>query len=345
MKRAFFSTMLMTLLAVVASNPSQAALYFWDKGGVGQNFGTAANWNPDGIPGSADLAVHNTLQPAIQITSNQTVDSLRLSDGGSVIQTGGLLTIANGVGPDNGLWVGEFGPTSTFYGINGGSIQIDDPIDGFMIGRGGGSNATFQLMSGMVTNLVGDTHIGLDGRATWNQSGGVANLAGVQVGRFQSPTATVNLSGTATWTSGLLLMSDGFLGSAVQSDFNIKGPNVSVTTNGLVMKSLGNLTFDGIGGGLSTLDLTSGIWLLDDAELYLSNLPLPSFAGQVLTLIDNIGSQVGPDAEFNNAPNGSTYGPWVLDYTGTQVNLVAVPEPTSAVLAFLSLALATFRRR
>jgi hypothetical protein len=323
-------------------------LYFWDNGNANGLYNDPVNWNPDGNPGAADLAVHNFgAAGPVTINGNWDVDSFRISDGGGAIQTGGTVTIANGVGPDNGLWVGEFGPSPTSYDLNAGTININDPGDGFMIGRGGGSIGTFNLNSGIVNNLVGDTHIGLDGTATWNQSAGTFNGAGIQIGRFQSPTATVNLSGSAVWNVGLVLLSDGFLGSAVQSDLNINGPNVGFTGNGLVMKDIANLTFDGAGGGVSTMNLGGGIWLLDSAQLFLNNLPSASFLGETLTLIDNIGSQVGPDAEFANAPDGTVYGDWELDYTGAQVNLVSlVPEPTTfALMGLGSLALVTWRRR
>jgi hypothetical protein len=262
-----------------------------------------------------------------------------------VVQTAGTVTIANGVGPDNGLWVGEFGPNPTSYTLSGGTVQINDPVDGFMVGRAGGSIGTFNLNSGTVNNTVGDTHIGLDGRATWNQNGGTFNAAGVHVGRFASPTATVNLGGTAVWNSGLLLMSDFFLGSAIQSDFNIQGPGITLDTVGIVMKSIANLTFDGTGGGLSTLDLNGGIFLLDNGELFLNNLPTPSFFGQTITLIDNMGAVVGPDAQFDNAVDGTLYGGWEIDYTGPQVRLVSVvPEPTSLALAGLGVLAMVARR-
>ena len=369
------SAALLALVSLGVGSHCQAALFFWDDGGAGQNFGTAGNWAPDGIPGVADLAVHNNGLPAIEITNNQSVDSLRLSDGGAVVQSGGILDVTTGFGPDDGLWIGEFGPAGTSYTLNGGTLNANDVANGFDVGRGGGANGVFNQNGGTVNiNGVGgdnffvgrfgnatgevnitagifngpstDTHIGLDGTATWNQSGGVFNAAGVHVGRFQSPTATVNLSGTATWNTGLLLLSDAFLGTAVQSDLNLTGPNVTADTQGLVMKAISNLTFDGTGGGVSTLDLNSGIFLLDNGELFLNNLPVPSFAGETITLIDNIGTFNGPDSEFDNAPDGTTFGPWEIDYTGTQVNLVSlIPEPTSLALVGLCTGLAIFATR
>ena len=99
-------------------------VYYWDNSAGDQLFGTAANWNPDGNPNIQDLVVVSGANPACIINSNWGVDTLRLSDGGSVNQTNGLLTIVNGLSPDNGLWVGEFGPGAVSYTLNGGAIRI-----------------------------------------------------------------------------------------------------------------------------------------------------------------------------------------------------------------------------
>lgn len=328
---------------------AEAGLYFFDAGGSDDDFGNTQNWNPDGAPGAGDLVVHNNgALPAVQISSDQSVDSLRLSDGGSVVQSGGTLTIANGVAGDNGLWVGEFGPNASSYTLNGGAIVINDPNDGFMVGRGGGLTGTFTLNAGTVTNTVGDTHIGLDGTAVWNQSGGTFNGAGVQVGRFASPSATVNLSGNAVWNVGLVLLADGHgvfnPRNSGPVDLKLTGGNVSYTSTGLVMMQEGNLTFDGT-GGVSTMDLGGGQLLLNDGELYLVNLPSASVLGQTLVLLDNIGSFTGSDTQFDNAVDGTIYGDWEIDYTGSQVRLVSVvPEPASFALLAMG-GLMALRRR
>ena len=315
---------------------AEAGLYFWDNGsGVNSDYATPANWNPDGVPGNGDLAVaNNSGLPAIQITSNVSADSLRLSDGGAVNHTAGTLTIANGVGPDNGLWVGEFGPAPVSYTLSGGVIHINDPGDGFMVGRGGGSQATFTFNSGSVTNTVGDTHIGLDGVAYWYQSAGNFAGAGVQISRFASPYVLVQLSGTARWDVGLVLLADGHgvfnPRNAGLVDFQLIGPNVVFNCNGLVMQDEGQLTFDGTGGGISTMHLGGGQLLLNNGKLFLNNLPTPGATGQTIVLMDNIGSYTGVDNQFDNAPNGTIYDAgsidWQIQYQVTNIVLVSVPD-------------------
>ncbi len=359
--------------AMVASgfmltSAAHAALYFWDNGSSDGLFSTAANWNPDGNPGASDLAVANDNSlAAITINSNWTVDSLRLSDGGSVVQTNG--TLSNAAGGDQGLWVGEFGNNQCNYTLNGGTIILNDNQNSFDIGRNNGAYAVFNMNGGSVTNygtgdafFVGryggsfgtvnmtagvlngpnaDTHIGLDGAADWFQSGGTFNCAGLQIGRFASPFADVELSGSATWNAGLVLLADGHgVFSPPNSgpvDLKIIGTNVTFNSQGLVVRTYGNLTFDAQGVGVSTMHLNNGIMLLQSATLYLNNLPAATATNQTLVLIDQIGSYPGPDTQFANAPGGSVYNAgtlsWQIKYQGTNIVLVSVPACVAPVIS------------
>ena len=355
--------------AIVASgfmltSASHAALYFWDNGSSDGLFSTAANWNPDGNPGASDLAVANDNSlAAITINGNWTVDSLRTSDGGSVVQNSGTLSIA--AGGDQGLWVGEFGNNICNYTLNGGTIILNDNQNSFDIGRNNGAYAVFTMNGGSVTNygtgdafFVGrfggsygrvtmtggvlngpnaDTHIGLDGAAEWYQSGGTFNCAGLQIGRFASPFATVELSGTAKWNAGLVLLADGHGAFNPRNpgpvDLKLIGSNVVYNSTGLVAMKEANITFDGTGGGLSTMHLGGGILLLDDAEIFFANLPIPAATNQTIVLIDQIGSYPGPDTQFFNAADGTIYDAgsidWQLRYLGspaTNIVLVSVPD-------------------
>ena len=186
--------------SLLLNSVSHAGLFFWDNAGGDGLFSNAANWNPDGSPGAADLAVNNIGSTTV-VNGNWNVDSFRLSDGASVNHTSGTFTIAHGVGPDNGLWVGEFGPGTVSYTLNGGAIQIDDPADGLMVGRSGNAVGVFDFVAGSVTNMLGDTHIGLDGTATWTQSSGIFQGRGSNR-PFCQPAGHGNLErdcGCGTW--------------------------------------------------------------------------------------------------------------------------------------------------
>jgi len=338
---------------------AQAGLFFWDNGGASQDYTDGLNWNPDagpGLPGPADLAVHNTGLPAIQITSNVGADSLRLSDGGAVNHTAGTMTIHNGVGPDNGLWVGEFGPGPTSYTLSGAGsvVQIDDPVDGFMIGRAGGSVGTFTLNAGTLINLAGDTHIGLDGTATWNQSSGTFSAAGLHIGRFQSPNATMDLSGNAIVSTAFLLMSDaadGFV-NAIQSDLNITGSGVTLDAANAVFRSKANVNFVADAAGVSAIGISGGIFeLFSGAGSSDLTVDLSSFggAGDVVLFDSTTTAAVGT---FNGLAEGAVVpgaGGRSITYVGGIDGfdiVLLVPEPSSfALMGLGSLALVAYRNR
>ena len=55
MKPRLISVLFTFCAAIVfASNAFAATSYYWDNGGVGSEWGTAGNWNPDGVPTSSD---------------------------------------------------------------------------------------------------------------------------------------------------------------------------------------------------------------------------------------------------------------------------------------------------
>ncbi|MEO1497412.1 MAG: PEP-CTERM sorting domain-containing protein [Planctomycetota bacterium] len=342
---------------LLAATTSQAALFFYDGGGAGNSPLTAANWNPDGVPGDFDLAVHNNAAAgAIEITANWSVDSLRMSNGTSVVQNGGAVTISTGFGPDAGLWVGEFGPGQVTYTINDGSISTQDPGDGFFVGRTGGADGVFNLNGGDVA-VVGDAHFGLDGTAVLNQSGGSFVADGIQVGRFQSPTADVNLSGDADFrANGLLLLSDGadpFL-PAVRSDLTITGSSVLVNAGGLIVRDKGNLNFIADIAGVSPIVLGTAPFELESNPIRQSGLTvdLGAYGGAPqddLLLIDGGVAAVG---SFDGLPEGALVpgsGGRTITYAGGadgfDVVLVGIPEPTTAALLALSLAGLVARHR
>lgn len=329
-------------IAVTSSNATLTVLaphtfYQWSDAGGDNVFSNTNNWDPVGLPNIQDFA-GNFTNKLLVINGNFSVDTLRLGNGGSVLQTNGTLTIANGVYTDNGLWL-EFGPSNTSYTLDGGKIVINDPVDGFMVGRAADAVSTFDFLSGDITNVVGDTHIGLDGIAHWNQSGGVFKGAGVQIGRFANPgPVTATLSSNAVWDVALVLLADGHDGFNPPNTnvvyLSLVGPNVSYKSTGLVLKSEGRLVFDGTGGGISPMDLGGGQFLLNGGQLFLTNLPTVQSNGQQIVLLKNIGAYTGTDTQFTNAPDGTIYpaathiSGWRLQYQGspaTNIVLTALP--------------------
>jgi len=261
---------------LLVSGSAYGELHFWDNEGPDTNYTTGSNWDPDtgtGGPGAADLAVHDDGSlPPLEITSDVTADSLRFSNGGAATHTSGTLTIESGQGPDDGLWVGEFGPAQSSYTLDGGTIQINDKFDGLQVGRSSGSDGVFNFESGMINQAeaatpgggdddpLGATIIGLDGTAEWNQSGGTFDGDLVQVGLFQSPGAELNLSGDATFDAATAItISEGAANEGIdggESTMSVTGSDVDVSALSFKVLGKGNLAFTADASGVSTIHQT-----------------------------------------------------------------------------------------
>ncbi len=198
--------------AALALPPGLKAVPFWtfDNGGGDANFGTAANWDSNTVPGANEGAVINGGSPnmALLITSDQMVDTLRINDGRTVTQTAGTLTISPKSSGTNelGLWVGEYG-WNNVYNMQGGSIVIQDNYDGIILGKNGNSQGTLNFSGGTITNTAGDTFIGADREGEWNQTGGTFTAGTVYLARWGSP----------NWEKGFVYLDGGtFAATRVQ---------------------------------------------------------------------------------------------------------------------------------
>lgn len=221
----------LSLTAGLLILPSGAAPFWtFDNEGGDANFGNALNWDSNTVPGQDQGAVVNVFSPNVPllITSNQTVDTLRINDGRTVTQTGGTLTIANaGNQFERGLWIGEFG-WNNVYNMQGGSIVIHDDFDGLILGKAGGAQGIMNFSGGTITNTAGDTFIGADQEGVWNQTGGTFTGATVYLARWGSPNVEkgfVNLDG-GTFAANEVRRGDGN-----EAFFNFNGGTLQARTN------------------------------------------------------------------------------------------------------------------
>jgi hypothetical protein len=323
-----YQLILISACFLFSSLSTHANLYFWTDGAPGNhNFTDPLNWDLGAFlgtpPQATDLAVHNQSSlPAMEITSNVEVDTMRLSTGGSAVQSAGTLIIGT-QGPDKGFFVGEHGDsgvsTPSVYDFTGGVIQIDDDnLDGelaFMVGKNLLADGVFNMSGGATVNAQEKVvHFGLDANATVNQTGGTINAGHIQVGRFQSPTATWNLSGSAQAViTGNLLLSDGstpFV-NAIRSDLNITGSNVGLSAGGIYLRDKSHLNYVADAGGVSPIVHTGGggYELKDQGgglglpDLTVNLTPPTGFvdSGQDVTLIQGFSFS---DGSFNGLPEG-----------------------------------------
>lgn len=353
-KWSFFCGSLAAAVTFSLAPTSEAAVFFWDNGAADSNYTSGNNWNanaPAGGPGLGDLAVHNSVLPSIEISTAVTVDSLRLSDGGSVNHTNGQVVISGST--HDGLWIGEFGLGT--YNLSGGLVLIQDGFRGFQMGRNAAATGVLNMLGGTITNTVGPTNIGLNGSAEWNQSAGNLDADQVFIGRNASSSAQVNLGGTSTWNTGVVLLADGHTPTDNgPAELNLFGSNISLTADGLIAKGNGGeIGFTADASGISTivLDDASAAYSLDNAAL---SIDLSAFAGDLgftdITLIDGLASSTGTgfqglaEGDLVSGANGRTIT-YVGGADGFDVVLLAVPEPSSLVLASLGFAMTCRRRR
>ena len=327
--------------AALALPPGLNADLFEWKPQNGDNFATDGNWWHNGafsgIPGEKDLAVNNdknTGNTLLKITGDQAVDSLRISDGKAVVQTGGTLVIANtGVVWDRGLWIGEFG-TNNSYTLNGGTIVIDDDWDPLILGKTNGAAGTLNLQSGSITLAnanpdvnANEVFIGADGAGTWNQGGGSFQGRVVTLAKWApvSSTGTVNLDGgtfaasqvrKGAGTSAYFNFNGGTLRALASNPSffqgldraNVRDGGATIDTNGFDVTVAQALAHSDIGG-----DNTMDGGLVKTGAGVLTVTANHSFTGD--TVVDAGTLAVGAGGSFYD--NGNNAGTLVVNNGGT----------------------------
>ncbi|HNS18909.1 MAG TPA: hypothetical protein PKH24_00340 [Sedimentisphaerales bacterium] len=172
------TTCLVPLVLLLVQVHSASALISWDDGGGDHLWSTAANWNPNTVPGRMDAASID--QPAnthcvIQDGIAAECETLRVGNGSVTTN----LDITGG-----SLWAA------------GAYIGVDNPSGHGILNLSGGKFAT------------GSLQIGLEGTGTLNMTGGVIELTDNLVVPGGAGAGTVNLRGGTIRASDLYLTSD-----------------------------------------------------------------------------------------------------------------------------------------
>jgi autotransporter-associated beta strand protein len=226
----------------------------------GNDFSTDVNWLETAVPGTGDIVFDNDFgnpgNALMSITTDQTVNAMRINNGNTVEQTGGTLTISNDpAGGDGatdfarGIWVGEYGNGT--YNMSGGSIVIEDDFDGLILGKAGdGDEGWFYLSDGSITT-ASDTFIGLNGKGTWTQTGGtftgqnIIMAAGTTsaYSRVNLEGGTLSVKSVAKWGGNgtNFFFNGGTLQALVSTTAFMQGlDNVRVRDNGAIIDTNGN---------------------------------------------------------------------------------------------------------
>jgi len=252
--------------------PNVAVTKTWDGGASTNNWGDANNWNPDGVPSSANN-VNLTGANTININVSAAANTLSLDNSGLVltILTGQSLTVSGNLVMNNGtldLQNGgsAFPAVTGSVSLLGGSVsytasgaQNISTQSYYHLALGGSGTKTF----GGTTNIAGNFTIG--GTATTATSGTtiVFNGSGAQaVAATAYNNLTINGSGTKTLASGTttvdgtLTLTTGTLDVAANT-LTLNG-TVSATSGLITSQATGTVNYNQGSGGQAILAGTYG---------------------------------------------------------------------------------------
>jgi hypothetical protein len=197
-KRVVFLISLILVLFLAGNTP--AATFNWDNGGQSNLWNVLENWDPDGLPTSADEARIEDPNASCLIDSSVTAEcsALTINSNSSLEMTGGslsmdgFLTISDATDANTTMVIsGGVANMGTLNGTNGrlrvayrgigtlimtgGELNSYDKVE---IGRQAGAVGNFYLYDGTV-NFSGnstDLEIGTNGTGAVYQYGGVFNV-------------------------------------------------------------------------------------------------------------------------------------------------------------------------
>ena len=152
MKR--MKTMMVAVLAlgIVLALGGTAQAATWDGDGIGDDWNTGDNWNPDGVPSGDNAYIRDDYTAELTATPPSIVNLLlgSLNSGGTVVQTGGTLT-ATGYGR-----VGYDSGGASLYDISGGSVAFDEDVH---IAYDTGGSGTIRVSGGSFSTTGMNDHI------------------------------------------------------------------------------------------------------------------------------------------------------------------------------------------
>ena len=233
----------------------------WDGGGTSDSLLTAANWNPDGIPGiNANVIFAGNVRLTPNVSSDFQVNSLTFNNTAGAFVFGGVATLSI---KDGGLTNNDT-DTQTFnnlmnFGLT--SVSSINTASGALVLNGGVSigNATVTL-TGASALTFGST---LTGAGTITKTG----------------TGAFNFASTAT---------------AIGADFNLNGGTTTLSAGTTQTFSIGSVIT--MGGGNLTLNESA---ILDGGQLTRTSGTLAIAAGKTLTIQN--GGDVNFTGVFTNS--------------------------------------------
>jgi hypothetical protein len=216
------------LMVSLLSSTSWAQVdYYWAA--QSGDWGTATNWNPNGVPGATDNAYLHQSDANNRTVSYRNIYPVAPTLGSVIINASGTGTMTlelataglAGTLVSNLVTVGNMN-----QGVLNQSDGILDADPGYLIlGNQAGGTGTYNLTGGALT--AANTFVGNDGTGTFTQNGGTHTVANeLNVGLNAGSTGTYNLQ------NGTIDSNYMFVGYNGTGTFNQTGGAVNITGGG-----------------------------------------------------------------------------------------------------------------
>ena len=315
-----FITATATLLSAGNTSEFSAALgavtnFVWDGSAGDQNWFTAANWTPDGVPGPGDSATLD-ISSAITLGSNTSVGSFTQSNG--FLQGTGTLTVLN-----NFTWTGgtEQGGGTTAVAPGATFAWSDSTLSGRTLTNAG--NAT---VAGTVITFAGGAQFINSGTLTDTSTGNLLfNNSTPGVNSFLiTGTGSFTRSGSGTMTTVLVpLTNDGTVNVTagtldIAQTFTHHG-TANVAGGGVLSVGAGTSTGDyALGAASAELRINGTGYLLDNG----TDVTGPGFVRVLGGSRLNLGDAASDVINISNLRYEATFsgaglnGPGTLNITG-----------------------------
>ena len=229
----------------------------WDGGANGgnANWGTAANWSPDGVPtatGTANILFSGATKPNVNVNVAANVNSITFNPGVSYTLSGGSLTLQSGgiinSALNNAINVGTLSlGASQSWQANGGNLSFA----GTTLNLNGNALTLSGNNDFSIANAIGDG-TGVGGSITKTGSGTLSMTgASTYTGATTISAGTLNVnnttgsatgSGTVTLGGGTRLTGGGTISGPVTLQ---SGSALAAGNNGTGTITTGGLTLDG----------------------------------------------------------------------------------------------------
>ena len=329
LRRAFLGAIRALALAASLLPTSVASAQTWDGGGRNNNWTTANNWNPNGVPvnnGTANVTFSGNTRLTPNVNTNQNINSLTFSAAaGTFVVNGSTLTINGGgilssasvaetinsniaLGANQTWTVSNAASTLTVGGIVTGSSSLNKAGAGTLTLSGantytGGTTVSAGILQGNSISLRGN--IVDNANVTFNQTA-AGSYSGILSGTgslTKTGAGTLTLSGANTYTGGTTVSAGILQGNTTSLQGNILD-NANVTFNQTVAG-----TYSGILSGTGSLTKTgAGTLTLSGANTYTgaTTVSVGILQGDTTSLRGNIVDNA--NVTFNQAAAGTYSG-------------------------------------